>query len=251
MKPSGFVPEDYQLVWNDEFSTGPMPDTSKWGYQTGGFGWTAKELQNYLEADPDNVGVEKGVLRITALMEKAGKNGFSSTRLVTKRKASFEEGYFEVKAKFPTGEGLRSSFWMVGDTVSKIGWPNAGEIDLVEHYGKFPTVANAAVQTTRGTWQKNQPGGSKIIQTAETEFHVYSCHWTSEKIEFAADGEVYWTYDKPAQFPDSGYPFKWPFYMVATLSVGGQRGPIGTLAPEVFPANFYLDYVRVYQLPKE
>ncbi|MEM9260818.1 MAG: glycoside hydrolase family 16 protein, partial [Bacteroidota bacterium] len=191
--------------------------------------------------------VENGSLRITALVEKTKWNKYTSTRLVTKRKATFKEGYFEVRAKFPVGEGLRSAFWMVGDTVSKIGWPNAGEINLVEHYGKFPTVANAAVQTPRGTWQKNQAGGSVIVPNAETEFHIYSCHWTSERIAFAVDGQVYWTYEKPLQYPDSGYPFKWPFYMVANLSVGGLRGPIGQLNQDIFPANFYLDYVRVYK----
>ena len=191
---SGFVPQGYEMVWSDEFDTPGLPDTTKWGYQTGGYGWTAKEKQNYLLADPDNVGVENGVLRITALEERIGRNAYTSTRLVSKGKAEFDRGYFEVRAQVPSGPGLRSSFWMVGDTVSKMGWPNAGEIDLFEHYGKFPTVMNAAVQNFDNYWSKgNQMGGSKIVKDAETAFHVYSLEWTETELKFGVDGEVYWT----------------------------------------------------------
>jgi len=222
----------------------------RWGYQVGGRGWTAKERQFYTNADPDNVRVQDGMLRITAqLQEDNRQNPFSSARLVTKKKAMFEEGYFEIRAKFPEGEGLRSAFWMVGDTVSQIGWPNAGEIDIVEHYGKLPTVVGSAVQTQDFYWSgKGQKGTSKIVKTATTEFHVYSCEWTKEQLTFAVDGEVFWTYTPLPGRGKMGYPFKWPFYMVANVSVGGIRGSKdGRIASDIFPASMYLDYVRVYQ----
>lgn len=245
---SGFVPDGYALVWSEEFDYTGLPDTAKWGYQTGGFGWTAKELQNYLGADPDNVGVEDGALRITALREPAGRNAFTSTRLVTKGKADFIHGYFEVRAKVPSGPGLRSSFWMVGDTVSELGWPNAGEIDLFEHYGKFPTVMNAAVQTKDNFWSKgNQQGGSTVVKTAETDFHVYAVEWTETELTFFVDGQPYWSYAAPPGRAKAGFPFRWPFYLVATLAVGGIRGPQTPPAEDGFPASMYIDYVRVYQ----
>ena len=246
--PSGFVPAGYRLAWADEFDYEGLPDTSKWDYQIGGYGWTAKEMQNYLRADPDNVGVENGTLRITAHQEKAGRNPYTSTRLVTKNKAEVNRGYVEVRAQVPSGPGLRSSFWMVGDTVTNIGWPNAGEIDVFEHYGKFPTVMNAAVQTHDNSWDKrNQQGGSVIVKDCETAFNVYSCEWTDEAISFAVNGEVYYTYPAPAFKSWRNYPFRWPFYMAATLAVGGIRGPQTAPVPEAFPANMYIDYVRVYE----
>ncbi|TXF88167.1 glycoside hydrolase family 16 protein [Neolewinella aurantiaca] len=252
-EPAGggeYVPDGYKLVWADEFETPGLPDTTRWGYQTGGHGWTAKERQLYTEANPDNVRVQDGMLSITAqLTAENRRNPFSSTRLVTKYKATFEEGYFEIRAKFPEGDGLRSAFWMVGDTVSKIGWPKAGEIDLVEHYGKFPTVVGAAVQTPDFFWSgKGQKGGSRIVKSATTEFHVYSCEWTKERLTFAVDGEEYWTYEPLPGRAQMGYPFAWPFYLVANVSVGGLRGPeTAQINTGIFPASMYLDYVRVYQ----
>ncbi len=247
-----FVPAGYQLVWNDEFDQGPLPDTTRWGYQTGGHGWTAKELQVYTEADPVNVGVENGLLRITAVLipEKDRKrNPFSSTRMVTKKKATFEQGYFEVRAKFPQGNGLRSAIWMVGDTVSKIGWPLAGEIDLIEHYGKIPTVVGAAVQTPANYWNgKGQMGGAKIVEGITEDFHIYSCTWTDDLLTFAVDGMPYWEYRPLPGRGIEGWPFNWPFYLVMNVSVGGLRNAaVAELNPADFPASMYVDYVRVYQ----
>jgi beta-glucanase (GH16 family) len=244
------VPDGYSLVWNDEFNYEGLPDTGRWGYQVGGFGWTAKELQHYMDADPDNVNVSEGHLTITARQENFKRNKFTSTRLVSKRKADFQQGYFEIRAQFPRGQGLRSAFWMVGDTVSKMGWPNAGEIDLVEHYGTFPNMVNAAVQTPDNAWNiegKGQLGGATTVEGIEEDFHVYACHWTEDAITFSVDGRAYWTYERDYAREFLGWPFQWPFYLVANLSVGGTRGPIGKYDPAVFPAEFKIDYVRVYQ----
>lgn len=247
---SNGVPEGYALVWNEEFDYEGLPDTNKWGYQVGGFGWTAKEMQHYMDADPDNVNVGDGHLTITARQEDFKRNKFTSTRLVSKNKADFYRGYFEIRAQFPSGTGLRSAFWMVGDTVSQIGWPFAGEIDLVEHYGQFPDVVNAAVQTPDNHWNKKgkgQLGGSTTLAGIEEDFHTYACEWTDDELIFSVDGTPYWTYSRDYAAETAGWPFQWPFYMVANLAVGGERGPIGKYDAEVFPAEYKIDYVRVYQ----
>ncbi|MFK8163795.1 MAG: glycoside hydrolase family 16 protein [Lewinella sp.] len=246
---SSYVPAGYNLVWNDEFNEGTMPSPDRWGYQTGDHGWTAKETQMYTEGDPANVGVENDMLRITVKKEEGKKYPFSSTRLVSKHKATFEKGYFEFRAKFPAGEGLRSAIWMVGDTVSKIGWPLAGEINIVEHYGKIPTAIGAAVQTPANFWNgKGQLGGSTLVQTATEEFHIYGVEWTDDLMTFTVDGKPYWTYAPLPGQGVRGWPFEWPFYMVINVSVGGIRGVKSSkYHAEDFPANLFIDYVRVYQ----
>ncbi|OAV45716.1 family 16 glycosylhydrolase [Lewinella sp. 4G2] len=244
----GFAPEGYKLVWNDEFNSGPLPDTTKWGYQTGGYGWTAKELQNYLEADPDNVNVSNGLLNITARKEKARTNDYTSTRLVSKGKQEFQYGYIEVRAKMAKGEGLRSAFWLVGAGVSKLGWPHAGEIDLFEHYGSFPTVISGAVQTQANNWATRSQVGASVQQPDfEDEFHVFGCKWTKDALVFSVDGAEYWTYTPRPGKGKSAYPFVAPYYMAATLSVGGIRGPNAKVDDSAFPATMSIDYVRVYQ----
>ena len=244
------MPAGYELSWNEEFNYEGLPDTNRWSYQTGGFGWTAKELQNYTDADPDNVAVRNGSLVITARKERSGRNKYSSTRLVSKNKGEMEYGYIEVRAKMAKGNGLRSAFWMVGSDVLETGWPMTGEIDLVEHYGKFPTVVSAAVQTKDNYWSgPGQKGASTQVSDASENYHVYSCLWTKDQLVFAVDGVNYFTYAKQPGRGRSGFPFDHPFYLAATLSVGGTRGPNQVVDDTAFPASYEIDYVRVYEAP--
>lgn len=249
--PSGFVPAGYELVWNDEFNQPGLPDSTRWGYQTGGHGWTAKEMQNYTGKDPETAHVADGFLNITALAATDGRNPVKSARLVTNDKADFETGYFEIRAKFPAGEGLRSAFWMVGDTVSAIGWPDAGEIDVVEHYGRVAGAIGAAVQMRQQFWSdkggKGQLGKSIVVSDATSAYHVYACEWTEEQLVFSVDGQPFWTYT-PERITPRRWPFQWPFYLALNLSAGGNRSAaVGNVRKDIFPATMSVDYVRVYQ----
>jgi beta-glucanase (GH16 family) len=59
-----------QLVWSDEFDGNGTIDTTKWSYETGGGGWGNNEVQAYT-ADQNNVKIENGMLKITAIKENA------------------------------------------------------------------------------------------------------------------------------------------------------------------------------------
>ncbi|SVE47108.1 uncharacterized protein METZ01_LOCUS499962, partial [marine metagenome] len=43
------------------------------------------------------------------------------------------------------------------------------------------------------------------------------------------------------------WPFDQKFYLVLNLAIGGIWG--GTVSPEIFPVEFIVDYVKVYQQP--
>ncbi len=246
--PTEGVPPGYELVWSDEFDYTGLPDPDKWAYQTGGHGWTAKNLQMYTKEDESTARVADGHLAITLSATPGQANPFKSARLVTKRKADFTEGYFEARIKFPKGEGLRSAFWMVGDTVSKIGWPNAGEIDIVEHYGSVPDAAGAAIQNVDNSWSgKGQLGGTIREPGLEDDFHVYGCLWTGERLEFYLDGRPYFAHDRTASMSFRQWPYVWDHYLVLTLSAGGLRGPQTKIDESALPASMLVDYIRVYQ----
>ena len=248
---SGHVPAGYELVWNDEFDYTGLPDSNRWGYQVGGHGWTAKEMQMYTKADPTNVNVADGKLSLTLRPnpEAGARNPFTSARLVTNDKAQFERGYFEFRAKFPAGQGLRSALWMVGDTVSTLGWPEAGEIDVIEHYGSIPDVVTAAVQTPALYWsKKGQIGKSVKVPTATTDFHVYGLEWTADQLTVAVDGTPFYAYNRRNDASGYTWPFDWPFYLALNVSAGGIRGAAKNgVARDLGPSTLEVDYVRVYQ----
>ena len=49
-------------------------------------------------------------------------------------------GRVDIKAKLPTGVGTWPALWMLGANFSEVGWPECGEIDIMEHWGHDPTV---------------------------------------------------------------------------------------------------------------
>ena len=122
--------------WADEFNTDGAPDATKWGYDigTGAGGWGNNELQYYTNR-PENVIVQGGVLKIKAIRENYLGSSYTSARILTKGKFAFTYGRVEVRAKVPEGVGTWPAAWMLGNNISTVGWPNCGEIDILEHKG--------------------------------------------------------------------------------------------------------------------
>ncbi len=115
---SAFVPQEYKLIWNDEFESvdRSLPDTSKWKYEVGGGGWGNAELQYYVPAvyETDTVAyLDGGILHIKTLIPDKPVEGYNylSARMNTTQ--SWKYGYFEARIKLPEGVGTWSAFWML------------------------------------------------------------------------------------------------------------------------------------------
>ena len=127
-----------KLVWSDEFNYTGIPDSTKWGYDTGGHGWGNNEKQYYTQKNPENASVKNGVLSITAIKENFSGASYTSARLVSKNKGDWKYGRFEIRAKMPKGRGLWPAIWMLPTDWKYGDWPVSGEIDIMEHVGYLP-----------------------------------------------------------------------------------------------------------------
>ena len=119
------VSNDWKLVWDDEFDYEGLPDSTKWGYDTGGDGWGNHELEFYTAHRLENARVKNGSLIIEARKEKWGKNNFTSARLITKGKGDWKYGRIIVSAKLPEGVGTWPAIWMLGSK-TPLNWPDDG-----------------------------------------------------------------------------------------------------------------------------
>ncbi len=123
----------FKEVWADEFN-GEELDASKWNYDLGtgdentGQGWGNNELQFYTDR-PENITVEDGMLVITAQAESFQGANFTSARINTKGIYAPEYGRIEARMKLPWGQGIWPAFWMLGDNIDEVSWPQCGEID--------------------------------------------------------------------------------------------------------------------------
>lgn len=245
--PTNPIPEipGYTLVWNDEFSSSTI-DLTKWEYEVNGDGGGNNELQ-YYTALPTNSFIENGHLIIKAIYENYQNRSFTSARLRTSGKGDWLYGRIEVSAKVPTGLGTWPAIWMLSTDWSYGGWPESGEIDIMEHVGYDQNVVHGSVHTLAYNHTIGTQKTSKLtIPTASTEFHTYAIEWFEDHIDFYIDSTKYYTFNNE----NKGWPY-WPFdkrfHLILNLAVGGNWGGVQGVDTNDFPAQMEVDYIRVYK----
>lgn len=227
-----------KVIWSDEFNVDGAPDTSKWGYNTGtGDGWGNNELQYYTTRS-ENVKIEGGLLKITAIKEDYMGSKYTSTRMLTKGKFSFKYGRAEVRAKLPAGGGTWPAFWLLGDNIDTVPWPGCGEIDILESVGNNPNVIHSSLHSP-GRSGNTPDTKTTIAPNSTTEFHIYAAEWSAENIKFYVDDNLFYTYKN-----SSTTPFNANFFVIINFAMGGNFG--GTVDPNFKSATYEVDYVRIY-----
>ena len=248
------VIEDNQLLWSEEFEYVGQPNNEFWGFELGDgcptlCGWGNNEKQLYLK-NSDNVRIEEGKLIIEAHSNALDTSvTYTSARLSTKGKKSWKYGYIEVKAKIPTGKGTWPAIWMLPLEWKYGGWPQSGEIDIMEHVGYDPGVVHGTVHTAAYNHKIGTQRG-KQINVDTDEFNVYAINWTPDKIEFMVNGQVYNTFENNGKGSDY-WPYDQNYYLILNLAVGGDWGGKMGIAEDIWPQRMEIDYIRVYDFKKD
>lgn len=234
-------------MWQDEFDYTGRPDPAKWGYDLGGKGWGNNELQHYTDL-VDNASVGDGVLSIVAKKEAMAGRSYTSARLVSKGKGDFLYGRFEIRAKLPSGRGTWPAIWMLPTDGAYGGWPQSGEIDIMEHVGFDPNKVHVSVHTGAyyhkiGTHKTS----TKMVANAMTEFHRYRVDWTPYAVRGYIDDERVYEFVNEGTGP-AVWPFDKRFHLLLNLAVGGDWGGQKGVDDAIFPARMEIDYVRVYRM---
>lgn len=255
-----FVPEGYKLFWSDEFD-GPNLNTDNWTCETGGHGWGNDELQYYTDR-PENVDVRDGKLVITARKENYQGSKATSARLITLGKVYFKYGYIVASIKLPkTANGLWPAFWMMGNDFKSKGWPNCGEIDILEMGHQNGIKKGTQEKFLNGACHWGEPDHryysydfTNSYSVQDGEFHTFTCIWTENEVAMYIDLDT-----KPDAKPyfkmtlkDFGdNEFRKDNFILLNLAVGGNFPGIWDInqvtALNNGPAEMEVDYVRVFQ----
>jgi beta-glucanase (GH16 family) len=244
----------WQLAWGDEFNgrSGSAIDANKWSFDIGGKGWGNHELETYTSRIA-NAHLENGSLVIKAMKETfTGADNitrdYTSARLLTKQKFSQTYGRFEARIKIPFGQGIWPAFWMLGDNIDRVQWPNCGEIDIMKNIGREPSVVH-------GTFHGPGYSGGKGIGAAYTlaggkkfsdDFHTFAVEWEPNVIRFYVDENLYQTRTSADLPQGASWVFDHPFFIILNVAVGG-GWPGNPDTTTVFPQQMLVDYVRVYK----
>ena len=229
-------------VWADEFN-GPAnsaPDPSKWTFDLGASGWGNHEVEDYTR---DNACLDgHGHLVIRAIRSAANK--YTSGRIKTQGRYEVQYGRIEARIKIPRGQGMWPAFWMLGGDMAAVGWPNSGEIDVMENIGKEPSIVHGTV---------HGPGysGAKGIAAAHTletgaQFHDYGVEWSADSVEFFVDRKPYAKVTHASLPAGAVWAFDKPFFLLLNLAIGGDW-PGNPDSTTRFPQSMLVDWVRVWK----
>lgn len=257
----------YKLLWADDFTgkKNTLPSSKSWVPELGGLNQNG-ELEYYTK-DPANIGLDgAGHLVITAnriadssllavsddpkinkMLNACSACQFSSAKIKSAGKLSFQYGRMEIRMKTPSGLGTWPAFWMLGtDLLKGIPWPDAGEIDILEQRGSMPTTAFG---TLHGPGLQSSGGGYGSVYDGpnplSNEFHTYAIEWKKNHIDFYVDDNLYFAAD--SKDPGSGtWVYNQPFFLILNLAMGGEF--TGDLDPALNKAQMSIDYIHYYSI---
>jgi len=231
---------DWTLTFSDEFN-GSSVNTANWTISEGAGSLGYGGLLQYFS--PNNVTVANGLLTITSKIESMGGMAYTSGAVNSDGKQTYLAGYYlEVRARLPVGRGMWPAIWSNGTALAP---PNNSfaELDLMERWGPDPTF----IAITHHTWTRLQVA-PWWIDTGNIQCYYFGPDFSADFHTFAVDaqqGSVIFYVDgvqrcaSGASIPDR------PLSIRLNTSIGLPfESPDGTT---VFPQNFDIDYVRLYE----
>jgi beta-glucanase (GH16 family) len=231
------------LIWSEEFDgpAGSPADPDNWQAEVGGQGWGNEELQYYTE------GTENASLDGTgnlAIVVRRSDLQYTSARLISKDRVAFTYGLVQARIQLPTGRGIWPAFWMLGQNIDEVGWPQCGEIDVMENVGQNPGVVHGTVHGPGYSGSSGVTARHDAGRSLAGDFHVYSVNWERDRIRWFLDDELYSTVT-PADLRGNPWVFDHDFFLLVNVAVGGTLP--GNPDPSVtFPQTMLIDYIRVY-----
>jgi beta-glucanase (GH16 family) len=235
----------WQLTWSDEFN-GTSLDTTKWTVDTGDSFGTGQE--DYDTAD--NMTVTGGNLAITARQESVGGASYTSGRIETGAGFAQAYGRFEARMQLPTGQGAWPAFWLLGSNYAQVGWPECGELDIMESRGAVPGTVFGSMHGP-GPYTETQGFALDGGESFAAAFHVFALEWDPGVVRWYVDDQLYETQSADLFPASQPWVFDHPFYVILDFALGGQfGGPVTSATP--LPQSLLVDYVRVYtRAPQE
>ena len=240
------------ISWSDEFNAGagtPV-DGGKWNHEIGGGGWGNNEHQYYTNSTSNSVHDGQGNLVITARRDNPGNFNcwygrctYTSARLTTSGKFSQTYGKMEARIKIPRGQGIWPAFWMLGTDIGSVGWPNSGEIDIMENIGREPNTVYGTVHGPGYSGGAGITGSRNIGRPLADDFHTYGIEWSPNLIRWFLDGSEYHRIT-PSNLNGNRWVFDKPEFLILNVAVGGNWPgyPDGSTQ---FPQSMLVDWVRV------
>lgn len=234
----------WDLVWQDEFNYEGKPDAEKWSFAPR----ISVDWARYC-ADSDLTRyVKDGNLHLRGIVNTNSNDSvpYNTGCIRSMGKFSFKYGKIEVRAKLDKGKGSWPAIWMMPQDPKYGGWPNSGEIDIMEHLNS-DTIVYQTIHSNYVTIQekKQDPIYSSTSPLKVEDYNVYGLEWYPDRLEFYLNGTKTFTYPKIPNADSRQWPFDQEFFIILDQAVGGNW--VGSIKDEDLPVQMVIDWVRVYK----
>jgi beta-glucanase (GH16 family) len=238
-------------IFFDDFEGDALDDTA-WAYRINGEGPYAGGFWT-----PDNLIVKDGNLIIRTTKRENGV--YYSSAVSTLGKRDWLYGYFEVRAILPDAQGLSASFWMLptrGFSGNTEGGRAGAEIDIMEssvHYTD-PARYDDISQNIHVDGYGKELKSCRVADVPGVEpysrYNTYGLLWTPREYVF------YVNRVETARSRFHSGVSTVPEFLLMQVAVNGKNGVHEpgwtgdiTKNPEsAFPADYVIDYVKVFDL---
>jgi hypothetical protein len=238
-----------KLIWSDEFNDDGL-NLENWNIEQMR-SFNDQEMQYYTSGHDEsgsNIWVSDGHLTIEARKEKVKMYDFTSGQITSQKKIEMKKGRIEARIKLAAGKGIRSAFILLGSDISEQGWPNCGEIDVVESKGRLIDRFSGSIH--RGTsWILDNYYSENFMDSEADfteEFHDYAVEIKEGEITWEIDGQPFMSVQDEGR-QEIYWPFEKEKFMVFKVTVGGWFDELRLPNDEELPAKMQVDWVRVYQ----
>lgn len=218
---------------------GSPPDQRFWDYDPG----AATSGEQIYTTSADNVGLDgDGHLVIRALRSD---DRYTSGRLITRGKVDMLYGRVSARIKMPSGQGIWPAFWLLGSNYATVGWPECGEVDIMElvNSGANYHVTLHGPQNGSDYERGAGVGRSGPIADLTTDFHIYWMSWQPDAITIGVDDTTLGAFTPTSLPPGARWVFDQPMFAVLNVAVGG-GWPGPPTEATVFPAVMVVDWFR-------
>lgn len=241
--PQPIDQKKWKLLWQDEFN-GTQLDATKWVLCKRG----KPDWMNTVSDDPRLIRVANGILQLNGIQNdnlEKDSAPYLTGAITSQGKFTFQYGKVQIRARFKSAQGAWPALWMLGQDR---GWPDNGEIDLMEHLN-FDDIVYQTVHSgyTLKIDKTNTPKKGITSKIERDLWNTYGCEWDADEIVFTVNGEPTLSYPRVPEKGEKQWPFNQPFYFILSMQIGGGWvNGSGPTNPAHYPANMEIDWVRVY-----
>lgn len=255
---------DWVLVFRDEFSSSSFVGKKlKWGNKWNKIEYMSRPVPDWRKHQSrENALVVPGKEKKTSFVRLKGvygkyksqssqggnKETFACGGIFTDKTFSFRYGYVEVRARFDCAKGVWPAIWLLPKSG---GWPNGGEIDIMEHLNHQKQVWQTIhLLSNSGSGDASRTINPQPAINDVTAWHTYGVEWASGRITFFVDGKKTGTFTRES-FTHWPFDREVEFYLLIDQQIGGNwPGQADPAQLKAKSANFDIDYVRVYSTPQ-